>query len=215
MDRSGAQSQLSTRRQPLSDATSRANIDARSPNRQVQKPLQVSSPRSTRSNNSNDLPHHESLVGPGKTQPLAVQKNAMSPGDKRVATIVEEPETKGTSQNSTKAIASGLQNARKSHVGPWRLGNTIGQGMCGNVRKTRHSVTGQNAAVKVVAKKTAEKSHAQSLADLIKNTRNEKPSDPKAYLIPFGLEREIVIMKLLKHPNVVELYDVWENRNEM
>jgi len=36
-----------------------------------------------------------------------------------------------------------------------------------------------------------------------------------ANIIPFGIEREVVIMKLLNHPNVVQLYDVWENRNEL
>ena len=76
-------------------------------------------------------------------------------------------------------------------------------------------MTHQDAAVKIIAKKVAEKNHAQSLADLIQSTKHERPSDPNAYLIPFGLEREIVIMKLLRHPHVVELYDVWENRNEM
>lgn len=154
-------------------------------------------------------------MGHGRTQAPTTPRHTSSPEDKRVVAIAEESESKRDSQNSTNSNASGQRKARKSHVGPWRLGNTIGQGMCGNVRKTRHSVTGQDAAVKVIAKKTAEKSHAQSLQDLIQSTRNERPSDPKAYLIPFGLEREIVIMKLLKHKNVVELYDVWENRNEM
>ncbi len=33
--------------------------------------------------------------------------------------------------------------------------------------------------------------------------------------VPFGIEREIVIMKLIEHPNIIKLYDVWENRGEM
>lgn len=33
--------------------------------------------------------------------------------------------------------------------------------------------------------------------------------------IPSGLEREVVIMKLIEHPNVINLYDVWENRGEL
>lgn len=33
--------------------------------------------------------------------------------------------------------------------------------------------------------------------------------------IPFGIEREVLIMKLIEHPNVINLYDVWENRGEL
>ena len=33
--------------------------------------------------------------------------------------------------------------------------------------------------------------------------------------IPFGIERECVIMKLIEHPNVIRLYDMWENRGEL
>lgn len=87
--------------------------------------------------------------------------------------------------------------------------------MCGAVRKTRHSVTGQDAAAKVIAKKTAEANHAESLNNLIISSKRETAKGSKQYLLPFGLEREIVIMKLLHHQNIVKLYDVWENRSEM
>jgi serine/threonine-protein kinase HSL1 (negative regulator of Swe1 kinase) len=30
-----------------------------------------------------------------------------------------------------------------------------------------------------------------------------------------GIEREIVIMKLVDHPNVMSLYDVWETPKEL
>ena len=30
-----------------------------------------------------------------------------------------------------------------------------------------------------------------------------------------GIEREIVIMKLIDHPNVLSLYDVWETSQEL
>lgn len=33
--------------------------------------------------------------------------------------------------------------------------------------------------------------------------------------MPCGIEREVVIMKLIEHPNVISLYDVWENRGEL
>ena len=34
-------------------------------------------------------------------------------------------------------------------------------------------------------------------------------------VLPYGIEREVVIMKLIEHPNVISLYDVWENRSEL
>lgn len=36
-----------------------------------------------------------------------------------------------------------------------------------------------------------------------------------ARTMPFGIEREIVIMKLIEHPNIISLYDIWENRGEL
>lgn len=30
-----------------------------------------------------------------------------------------------------------------------------------------------------------------------------------------GIEREIVIMKLIDHPNVLSLYDVWETEKDL
>ena len=81
-------------------------------------------------------------------------------------------------------------------IGPWRLGRTLGRGATGRVLLGVHQTTGQKAAVKVVSK-----------LDL--NEEYEQPLDKKGGL-PYGIEREIIIMKLLTHPNVLRLYDVWE-----
>jgi len=40
-------------------------------------------------------------------------------------------------------------------------------------------------------------------------------ADSKAEKYAFGLEREIVIMKLIDHPNVMSLHDVWETDKEL
>jgi len=81
------------------------------------------------------------------------------------------------------------------------------------VRLVRHSVTGQYGAAKIISKATAEKVRALSLANLI--AEQEASLYPDGKVIPFGLEREICIMKLLDHPNIVRLYDIWENRDEL
>jgi len=81
------------------------------------------------------------------------------------------------------------------------------------VRLVRHSVTGKYGAAKIISKATAEKVRALSLANLI--AEQESSLYPDGKVIPFGLEREICIMKLLDHPNIVRLYDIWENRDEL
>lgn len=73
----------------------------------------------------------------------------------------------------------------------------------GRVRLAKHSVTGQLAAVKIVPKN-------QSL----ESSKLSKNKDIESNF-SYGIEREVVIMKLIDHPNVMRLYDVWENKNEL
>lgn len=82
-------------------------------------------------------------------------------------------------------------------IGPWKLGKTLGRGATGRVLLASHQTTGQKAAVKVVSK-----------SELNDDEINKKSSDEGG--LPYGIEREIIIMKLLTHPNVLRLYDVWE-----
>lgn len=70
--------------------------------------------------------------------------------------------------------------------------------------------------MKIITRSVAESTRAQSLANLIESTRGSAMPTTAGYKpIPFGLEREIAVMKLLEHPNIVRLFDVWENRNEL
>lgn len=102
----------------------------------------------------------------------------------------------------------------KRLVGPWNLGATLGTGSTGRVRKARHVQTGQIAAVKIMSKTEAASMRSTSVMQmdtkLAPGTRQAEGN-----FLPFGLEREIVIMKLIDHPNIVKLYDLWENRGEM
>jgi len=127
-------------------------------------------------------------------------------------------DSKRTSQiSSTSTNAEVHGRRRKTHIGPWELGADVGKGGCGKVRKVRHKVSGEQAAAKIISKRIAEKARSESLASLVANSRrsNAGALTLGANIIPFGIEREVVIMKLLNHPNVVQLYDVWENRNEL
>ncbi|KTW30651.1 hypothetical protein T552_00367 [Pneumocystis carinii B80] len=91
---------------------------------------------------------------------------------------------------------------RRTHIGPWILGKTLGRGSTGRVRLAKHSITGQLAAVKIVPKTVC--------AERSKTEKGRGKSN-----VLHGIEREIVIMKLIDHPNVMRLYDVWENRHEL
>jgi len=122
---------------------------------------------------------------------------------------------KRVSDASNSSTAASHTARRKTHIGPWQLGKTIGKGGCSRVRLVRHSQTHEWAAAKIISKAVAEQARAISLANLIKSAETDPALAASGKLIPFGLEREIVIMKLLDHPNIVKLYDVWENRNEL
>ncbi|KAL6042729.1 Serine/threonine-protein kinase brsk1 [Balamuthia mandrillaris] len=73
-------------------------------------------------------------------------------------------------------------------VGPFTLGKTLGEGATGKVKLGRHNVTGQQVAIKIVSK------------DFLHKSPNMRKK----------VEREIVIMKLMNHPHVLHLYDVYE-----
>ncbi|BGP55155.1 serine/threonine-protein kinase gin4 [Rhodotorula sphaerocarpa] len=81
-------------------------------------------------------------------------------------------------------------------VGPWRIGKTVGEGSSGRVKLAKHKMTGQYAAVKIVPKP-------------------RKKDHDRANKMLLGIEREIVIMKLIEHPNVLRLLDVWETGSEL
>ncbi|KAH9852188.1 Pkinase-domain-containing protein [Lenzites betulinus] len=89
-------------------------------------------------------------------------------------------------------------------IGLWKIGRTIGKGSSGRVRLARHTKTGQYAAVKIVSK-TALLNSRMSLCSL----------GEEAERILHSIEREIVIMKLIDHPNIMRLYDVWETSTEL
>ncbi|KAF8513471.1 kinase-like domain-containing protein [Gautieria morchelliformis] len=89
-------------------------------------------------------------------------------------------------------------------IGQWKIGRTIGKGSSGRVKLARHVKTHQYAAIKIVSK-TA----------LINSRISMTDAPAHAEKVLLSIEREIVIMKLIDHPNVLSLYDVWETANEL
>jgi serine/threonine protein kinase len=79
----------------------------------------------------------------------------------------------------------------------------------GRVRLAKNVNTGKLAAVKIVPKSLTPTARRKD--DKGKKTE-EKVGDTG---LSYSIEREVVIMKLIEHPNVMSLYDVWENRGEL
>jgi serine/threonine protein kinase len=99
---------------------------------------------------------------------------------------------------------SGTREADAKMIGQWKIGRTIGKGSSGRVKIAKHASTDQYAAVKIVPK------------GLIMSSRlSMSEAGTKAEKLLLGIEREIVIMKLIDHPNVLSLYDVWETNDDL
>ncbi|XP_019056525.1 PREDICTED: CBL-interacting serine/threonine-protein kinase 3 isoform X2 [Tarenaya hassleriana] len=80
----------------------------------------------------------------------------------------------------------------KRRVGKYEVGRTIGEGTFAKVKFARNSETGEAVALKILDK---EKVLKHKMAEQIR--------------------REIATMKLIKHPNVVQLYEVMASRGKI
>ncbi|KAI0874515.1 hypothetical protein GGS24DRAFT_335483 [Hypoxylon argillaceum] len=116
------------------------------------------------------------------------------------------------SQISTSSGASG--GNRKTHIGPWQLGKTLGKGSAARVRLARHHTTQDVVAVKILAKNMTQLTAAGSMAELDKWDRTREEFNSKRQM-PLSIEREVAILKLIDHPHIVKLHDIWENRAEI
>lgn len=83
---------------------------------------------------------------------------------------------------------SSIQQQTISYVGPYRLDKTLGKGQTGLVKLGIHCVTNLKVAVKIINRSKLSESVLQKV------------------------EREIAIMKLIEHPHVLGLFDVYENK---
>ncbi|XP_020321481.1 serine/threonine-protein kinase MARK2-like isoform X9 [Oncorhynchus kisutch] len=89
-------------------------------------------------------------------------------------------------RNSVPTIAD-----EQPHIGNYRLLKTIGKGNFAKVKLARHVLTGKEVAVKIIDKTQLNSSSLQKLF------------------------REVRIMKLLNHPNIVKLFEVIETEKTL
>ncbi|TQS35366.1 hypothetical protein Golomagni_04215 [Golovinomyces magnicellulatus] len=134
----------------------------------------------------------------------------------RVSSLIHEHEIgAGNRASSLLATTASSGGKLKSCIGPWKLGKTLGRGSSARVRLARHQITGQEAAVKIVLKASAQMSQSGSLANFEMAESNLHDNNGELRHMPAGIEREVAIMKLIQHPNILRLYDIWENRKEI
>ncbi|KAH7906608.1 kinase-like domain-containing protein [Hygrophoropsis aurantiaca] len=90
------------------------------------------------------------------------------------------------------------------YIGQWIIGECVGKGASGRVRIAKHRRTGELAAVKILPLQPIMNSRA-SLAT--QQAKSEKQR--------LGIDREIIMMKLMNHPNILRIYDVFEGDKEL
>lgn len=192
------------RRQPLGEATPRVN------NSQDQGPITSKASE----NPGSRLPAQHKSQARNRCAPMSqveMQSTRNPPVNAQRAQAIKH-QAADLRRNSHNSAASGAFDQQKTHIGPWNLGKTLGEGATARVRKARHRYTGAVTAVKIVMKTHAQLSQAGSLANF--DRRDQKPGNGIRQM-PLGIEREVAIMKLIDHPHVMKLYDIWENHNEM
>ncbi|KAJ7108476.1 kinase-like domain-containing protein [Mycena epipterygia] len=89
-------------------------------------------------------------------------------------------------------------------IGPWILGECVGKGASGRVKIAKHKVTGKLAAVKILP-----------LAPLVNSRASLATQQAKTDKQRLGIDREITMMKLMNHPNIMRIYDVYEGAKEL
>ncbi len=99
---------------------------------------------------------------------------------------MEEGKINNSNNNTFKINEKMMKNfSKKKNEGQFILGKKLGEGTFGVVRVATHYLTGEKVAVKILDKKK-----------ILEETDKTR------------LEREIKLMKILRHPNIVHLYSV-------
>ncbi|XP_065514184.1 serine/threonine-protein kinase MARK2-like isoform X2 [Caloenas nicobarica] len=97
----------------------------------------------------------------------------------------------GGKANMLRGRNAGASAEEQPHIGNYRLLKTIGKGNFAKVKLARHVLTGKEVAVKIIDKTQLNSSSLQKLF------------------------REVRIMKVLNHPNIVKLFEVIETEKTL
>lgn len=92
----------------------------------------------------------------------------------------------------SKSSSKGAEKVRTKNIGNYILGKTLGEGTFGKVKLGIHIFTGEKVAVKIL-----EKDKILEVADVER------------------VAREIHILKLIRHPNIIQLYEIIETGKQL
>ncbi|KAI0172671.1 Pkinase-domain-containing protein [Hypoxylon sp. FL1284] len=205
-------------RAPLGDATARVNnTSSKLPYKAIQDHDVQTNP--LRAHPVTDRPRQRvTSTGSASTSATAKVDHDQAYQNRRPTTTsrnVRDNDKRNSqvSQISTLSVSSDGRR-RKTRIGPWELGKTLGSGSAAKVKLVRHSTTHELAAVKILSRRADSMTQPGSIVALDKwdRSRAEYKSENR---IPLAIEREVAIMKLIDHQNIVQLYDIWENRSEI
>ncbi|XP_026216484.1 serine/threonine-protein kinase MARK1 [Anabas testudineus] len=103
------------------------------------------------------------------------------------------PPTKSSNRHSLPPCRGSLTSIadEQPHVGSYRLLKTIGKGNFAKVKLARHTLTGREVAIKIIDKTQLNPTSLQKLF------------------------REVSVMKILNHPNIVKLFEVIETEKTL
>ncbi|XP_061741997.1 MAP/microtubule affinity-regulating kinase 3-like isoform X6 [Nerophis ophidion] len=112
------------------------------------------------------------------------------------ATESHTSHSNGRQEISSRSSRSGVrsrssEDTQQPHVGNYRLLKTIGKGNFAKVKLARHILTGREVAIKIIDKTQLNPNSLQKLF------------------------REVRIMKILNHPNIVKLFEVIETERTL
>jgi serine/threonine-protein kinase HSL1, negative regulator of Swe1 kinase len=212
-----AEISASSTRPPLAEATNRINasvsVDQQGQKARLEAATTASEPEAhhgtpvARVNNTSTRP--EVRVTPSASALYTAASPTLKPPQ-------EDAEAKRMSQASYESASSSRsRKPYKTHIGPWQLGKTLGKGSSARVRLCRHNLTQQLAAVKIVNRGMAYMVQDSSLAALNQWDQAAPKKTPGEMRVPMAIEREVAILKLIEHPHIMKIYDIWENRSEM
>ena len=104
----------------------------------------------------------------------------------------ESKQVSKSSLNDSEKDKDKDKSGKSKKIGHYILGKSIGEGTFGKVKQGMHTLTGEKVAVKIL-----EKEKIQDVADVER------------------VAREIHILKIVRHPNVIQLYEIIETKKQL
>ncbi|XP_022128918.1 serine/threonine-protein kinase MARK2 isoform X2 [Pieris rapae] len=137
--------------------------------------------------------HEHRVLAEHRAEPNAA-KTPTSPASQR-SSVQSASETSagagGASSGGSARVSSRSRTSEEPHIGKYKLLKTIGKGNFAKVKLAKHVPTGKEVAIKIIDKTQLNPGSLQKLF------------------------REVRIMKMLDHPNIVKLFQVIETEKTL